>query len=55
MEDAMEKLDIGSNNPNSQEGSHYIDQPEHVKQTLRAISESAAVRAKAAHDLQNVE
>ena len=55
MEDAMEKLDLGSKDPNPQEGSHYIDQPEHVKQTLRAISESAAVRAKAAHDLQNVE
>ena len=55
MEDAMEKLDLGSKDPNPQEGSHYIDQSEHVKKTMKAISESAAVRAKAAHDLQNVE
>ena len=55
MEDAMEKLDLGSKDPDSQEGSHYIDQSEHVKQTMKAISESAAVRAKAAHDLQRVE
>ena len=55
MEYAMEKLDLSSKDPDSQEGNHYIDQPEHVKQTLKAISESATVWAKAAHDLQNVE
>ena len=55
MEDAMEKLDLSSKDPDSQEGSHYIDQSEHVKQTMKAISESATVRAKAAHDIQNVE
>ena len=54
MEDAMEKLDLGSKDPNTQEGSHYIDPFKHVKQTMKAISESAAIRAKAAHDL-NVE
>ena len=55
MEDAMEKLDLGSKDPDTQEGSHYIDPSEHVKQTMKAISESAAVRAKAAHKLQIVE
>ena len=55
MEDAMEKLDHDSKDPYPQEGSHYIDQSEHVQKTMKAISQSAAVRAKAAHDLQNVE
>ena len=55
MEDAMEKLDLGSKDPNPQEGSHYIDQSEHVQKTMKAISESAAVRAKVANDLQNAE
>ena len=55
MEDAMEKLDRDSKDPYPQEGSHYIDQSEHVQKTMKAISQSAAVRAKAAHDLQNVE
>ena len=55
MEDAMEKLDHGSKDPYHQGGSHYIDQLEHVQKTMKAISESAAVRAKAAHDLKNAE
>ena len=55
MEDAMEMLDFSAKNPDTQEGSHYTDPSEHVKQTMKAISESAAVRAKAAHDLQRVE
>ena len=55
MEDAMEKLDRDSKDPYPQEGSHYIDQSEHVQKTMKAISQSAAVRAKAAHDLQNSE
>ena len=54
MEDAMEKLNYGSKDPYHQGGSHYIDQSEHVQNTMKAISQSAAVRAKAAHDL-NVE
>ena len=55
MEDAMEKLDRDSKDPYHQERSHYIDQSEHVQNTMKAISQSAAVRAKAAHDLQNSE
>ena len=55
MEEAMEKLDLGSKDSNHQEGSHYIDQSEHMQKTMKAILESAAVRAKAAHDLQNAE
>ena len=55
MEDAMEKLDRDSKDPYPQEGSHYIDQSEHVQKTMKSISQSAAVRAKAAHDLQNDE
>ena len=55
MEEAKEKLDRDSKDPYPQEGSHYIDQLEHVQKTMKAISRSAAVRAKAAHYLQNVE
>ena len=55
MEDAMEKLDRDSKDPYHQERSHYIDQSEHVQNTMKAISQSAAVRAKAALDLQNSE
>ena len=55
MEDAMEKLDRDSKDPYHQERSHYIDQSEHVQNTMKAISQSAAVQAKAAHDLQNSE
>ena len=55
MEDAMEKLDRDSKDPYHQDRSHYIDQSEHVQNTMKAISQSAAVRAKAALDLQNSE
>ena len=55
MEDAMERLDFSAKHPDTQEGSHYTDPAEQVKQTMKAISESAAVRAKAAHDLQRNE
>ena len=50
MEDAMEKLDR-----DSKDRSHYIDQSEHVQNTMKSISQLAAVRAKAALDLQNSE
>ena len=55
MEDAMEKLDRDSKDPYHKDRSHYIDQSEHVQNTMKAISQSAAVRAKAALDLQNSE
>ena len=55
MEDAMMKLDHDSMDPHHKDRSHYIDQSEHVQNTMKAISQSAAVRAKAALDLQSSE
>ena len=55
MEDAMERLDFSAKHPDTQEGSHYTDPAKQVQDTMKAISESAAVRAKAAHDLQRNE
>ena len=52
MEDAMERLDFNAKHPDTQEGSHYTDPAEQVKQTMKAISKLAAIRAKAAHHLQ---
>ena len=52
MEVAMERLDFSAKHPDTQQGSHYTDPAKQVKETMKAISESAAVRAKAAHDLQ---
>ena len=53
MEAAMEKLDLDSKDTHHK--SNYVDEPEHVKQTMQAISHSAAVRAKEAMSLQNCE
>ena len=55
MEDAMMKLDHDSMDPHHKDRSHYVDQSEHVQNTLQAISQSAAVRAKAALNLQSSE
>ena len=55
MEDAMKKLDHDSMDPHHKDRSHYIDQSEHVQNTMKAISQSAAVQAKAALDLQSSE
>ena len=55
MEAAMEKLDLDSKDTYHKDRSHYVDQSEHVQNTMKAISHSAAVRAKAALDLQNSE
>ena len=55
MEDAMERLDYSAKHPDTQEGSHYTDPAKQVQETMKAISESAAVRAKAAHNLQRNE
>ena len=55
MEDAMERLDFSAKHPDTQEGSHYTDPAKQVQETMKAISESAAVRAKAAYNLQRNE
>ena len=55
MEDAMERLDFNAKHPDTRDGSHYTDLAIQVQQTMKAISQSAAVRAKAAHDLQRNE
>ena len=55
MEDAMERLEFNAKHPDTQDGSHYTDPAKKVEETMRAISESAAVRAKAAHNLQRNE
>ena len=55
MEDAMERLDFSAKHPDTQEGSHYTDPAKQVQDTMKAISKSAAIRAKAAHDLQRNE
>ena len=53
MEAAMERLDLDSKDTHHK--SNYVDESEHVKQTMKAISHSAAVRAKEAMNLQNCE
>ena len=55
MEAAMEKLDLDSKDTHHKDRSHYVDQSEHVQNTMKAISHSAAVRAKEAMNLQNSE
>ena len=52
MEDAMERLELSAKTPDTQEESHYTNPTKQVQDTMKAISESAAIRAKAAHELQ---
>ena len=51
----VEKLDHDSKDTYHKDRSHYVDQSEHVQNTMKAISHSAAVRAKEAMNLQNSE
>ena len=55
MEDAMERLEFSSKAPDTQEESHYTNPAKQVQDTMKAISKSAAIRAKAAHELQRNE
>ena len=55
MEDAMERLEFSSKAPDTQEEIHYTYPAKQVQDTMKAISESASIRAKAAHELQRNE
>ena len=55
MKDAMERLEFNAKHPDTQDRSQYTDPAKKVEETMRAISKSAAVRAKAAHNLQRNE
>ena len=55
MEDTMERLEFNAKHPDTQEESQYTDPAKQIQDTLKAISKSVAIRAKAAHNLQRNE
>ena len=50
MEAAMERLELGSRNPDTQEENHYTTPAKQLQEAMKIISDSAANRAKAAHE-----
>ena len=50
MEDAMERLEFDAMNPDTQEENHYTSPAKQLQDAMKSISDSAANRARAAHE-----
>ena len=50
MEDAMERLDFNAMKPDTQEENHYTNPTKQLQDAMKSINDSAANRARAAHE-----